>query len=161
MKRQSVKAPANPGLGILILAAWFLSPREALLGRGYELVSASVQPAKGALAGGGYSMQAGVGPEKTVPASGGGYSIVAEAANLVVIQSVTLPTLRISWNDSGGIRIAWVDPTDRFILQATRSLGLDAKWITEGAVTHEGATAVFVGEGTASDGARFFRLQRK
>ena len=52
MKPPSVTALANRGLRFLIIVAWTLAPMEVLLGRGYELISASVQPAQGTLAGG-------------------------------------------------------------------------------------------------------------
>ena len=159
MKPPSVTALANRGLRFLIIVAWTLAPMEVLLGRGYELISASVQPAQGTLAGGAYSMQAGAAPGNAVQASGGGYAVVAEAANLVVIESVTLPSLRISWSDSGAIRVVWFDPTDRFSLQIASSLGPDAHWSPVDAVTQEGATAVFADHGSAVGGARFFRLR--
>jgi hypothetical protein len=154
-------APLLPALrlGGLVLALWVLLPRQDLLAQGYELDSVSAEPPPAVMSGDAYSMQADAAAGVDLSAAGDGYAFAAQTAVVVVIESVTVPTLTIAWNPASGIRVAWFDPTDRFTLQIKSDLGPNVTWSTVDAVTHEGATAVFAEDGAAVGGARFFRLQ--
>ena len=124
----------------------------------YELVSASVQSAPLAVTGGAYAMTAQLAPPDSFKNSSGSYTLDAVSADLVVIRSLTLPSLTVRLAGDGGVSIAWVDPTERYTLQSTPSLGPDGSWLGVTSLAHSGDTVIATVQPVFGRGNRFFRL---